>query len=280
MRNLYACATLSPHTLQLILTVQDKNFDKLAQKFAKNIYGTPKGEIRAAVLWRDLTTALAQLGDKKLRILDAGGGFGYLSQNLARLGHEVLLCDISAEMLTQAKEQIDAANTPLNIRLVHAPIQALSVAEHGTFDLILCHAVVEWLADAKSTMENLLAMLKPNGLFSLMFYNKEAMRFHALVSGNFDYVAADLKVKKKVRLTPTHPLYIHEVKQWFNEWNMTLTTQSGVRVIHDYLKRNQVEDFDYQKLLAMELEYSQREPYISLGRYVHFLGQSPTTANL
>ncbi|MFB2752662.1 methyltransferase domain-containing protein [Shewanella xiamenensis] len=258
--------------------MQDKNFDKLAQKFAKNIYGTPKGEIRAAVLWRDLAPALAQFGDKKLRILDAGGGFGYFSQKLARLGHEVVLCDISAEMLAQAKEQIDASDTPLAISLVHSPIQALSIAEHGMFDLILCHAVVEWLVDAKTTMEGLLTMLKPNGLFSLMFYNKEAMRFHALVSGNFDYVAADLKVKKKVRLTPTHPLYIHDVKQWFAEWHMTLLRESGVRVIHDYLKKQQTADFDYQKLLAMELEYSQREPYISLGRYVHFLGQSAATS--
>ena len=254
--------------------MQDKNFDKLAQKFAKNIYGTPKGEIRAAVLWRDLSPALSQLGDKKLRILDAGGGFGYFSQKLARLGHEVVLCDISAEMLAQAQEQISASPLPLNITLVHAPIQDLSVEQHGVFDLILCHAVVEWLVDAKTTMEGLLTMLRPNGLFSLMFYNKEAMRFHALVSGNFDYVAADLKVKKKVRLTPTHPLYIHEVKQWFSEWDMALVTQSGVRVIHDYLKKNQAADFDYQKLLTMELQYSQREPYISLGRYVHFLGQS------
>ena len=258
--------------------MQDKNFDKLAQKFAKNIYGTPKGEIRAAVLWRDLAPALAQFGNKKLRILDAGGGFGYFSQKLARLGHEVVLCDISAEMLAQAKEQIDASDTPLAISLVHSPIQALSIAEHGMFDLILCHAVVEWLVDAKTTMEGLLTMLKPNGLFSLMFYNKEAMRFHALVSGNFDYVAADLKVKKKVRLTPTHPLYIHDVKQWFSEWHMTLQRESGVRVIHDYLKKQQAADFDYQKLLAMELEYSQREPYISLGRYVHFLGQSAATS--
>ncbi|QYJ79261.1 methyltransferase domain-containing protein [Shewanella acanthi] len=253
--------------------MQDKNFDKLAQKFAKNIYGTPKGEIRAAVLWRDISPALAQFGEQKLRILDAGGGFGYFSQKLARLGHEVVLCDISAEMLAQAKAQIDASETLLNIRLVHAPIQELSVAEHGMFDVILCHAVVEWLVDAKSTMEGLLEMLKPSGLFSLMFYNKEAMRFHALVSGNFDYVAADLKVKKKVRLTPTHPLYIQDVNQWFQEWRMGLITQSGVRVIHDYLKQNRGTDIDYDKLLTMELEYSQREPYISLGRYVHFLGQ-------
>lgn len=254
--------------------MQDKNFDKLAHKFAKNIYGTPKGEIRAAVLWRDLSSALAPFGDKKLRILDAGGGFGFFSQKLARLGHEVVLCDISQEMLIQAQAHIDASTEPLNIELIHAPIQALSVEQNGVFDLILCHAVVEWLTDAQRTMEGLLTMLKPNGLFSLMFYNKEAMRFHALISGNFDYVAADLKVKKKVRLTPTHPLYIQEVKQWFMDWEMTLISQSGVRVIHDYLKKSQAADFDYQKLLQMELEYSQREPYISLGRYVHFLGIS------
>ncbi|WP_163202652.1 methyltransferase domain-containing protein, partial [Citrobacter koseri] len=71
-----------------------------------------------------LAPALAQFGDKKLRILDAGGGFGYFSQKLARLGHEVVLCDISAEMLAQAKEQIDASDTPLAISLVHSPIQA------------------------------------------------------------------------------------------------------------------------------------------------------------
>lgn len=177
--------------------MQDKNFDKLAHKFAKNIYGTPKGEIRAAVLWRDLSSALAPFGDKKLRILDAGGGFGFFSQKLARLGHEVVLCDISQEMLIQAQAHIDASTEPLNIELIHAPIQALSVEQNGVFDLILCHAVVEWLTDAQRTMEGLLTMLKPNGLFSLMFYNKEAMRFHALISGNFDYVAADLKVKKK-----------------------------------------------------------------------------------
>ncbi|NMH66852.1 methyltransferase domain-containing protein [Shewanella salipaludis] len=252
--------------------MQDKNFDKLAQKFAKNIYGTPKGEIRAAVLWRDLQPALAALGDRKLRILDAGGGFGFFSQKLAALGHQVVLCDISAAMLAQARQQIDAAAMPLDIRLLHAPIQALSLAEHGRFDLILCHAVAEWLSDARQTLTDLLTLLAPGGLFSLMFYNKEAMRFHNLVSGNFDYVEQDFKVKKKVGLTPPHPLYIQQVRAWFDAWRLTLECQSGVRVIHDYLKHQQPHNFSQQKLLQMELQYSQQEPYLSLGRYVHFIG--------
>ncbi|MCW3171336.1 methyltransferase domain-containing protein [Shewanella subflava] len=253
--------------------MQDKNFDKLSQKFAKNIYGTTKGEIRAAVLWRDLAPQIAALGNKSLRILDAGGGFGFLSQKLAAMGHEVVLCDISEQMLAQAKQQIDAANTPLNITLVHSPIQALTTEQHGQFDVVLCHAVAEWLIDAQTTLKGLLALLKPQGLFSLMFYNKEAMRFHSLVSGNFDYVMRDMKVKKKVGLTPTHPLYIEDVRLWFNQWQLTMVCQSGVRVINDYLKHHLPPNFDTQQLIEMELLYSQREPYLSLGRYVHFLAK-------
>ncbi|WP_394130354.1 methyltransferase domain-containing protein [Shewanella maritima] len=253
--------------------MKDKNFDKLTQKFAKNIYGTTKGEIRAAVLWRDLMPAIEQLGKTKIRILDAGGGFGYLSQKLAQQGHEVVLCDISENMLEQAKQQIDASDTPLDITLVHSAIQDLDVSQLGQFDLVMCHAVAEWLSDAQATLQGLLAFIKPTGLFSLMFYNKEALRFHSLVSGNLDYVAKGLKVKKKIGLTPTYPLYIDQVTDWFNQWQLTLQCQSGVRVINDYLKTHLPENFDKQQLIEMELKYSQRQPYLSLGRYIHFIGQ-------
>ncbi len=255
--------------------VQDKNFDALAGKFAKNIYGTPKGEVRAAVLWRDLSQAMAQLPKGPLRILDAGGGFGFFSQKLAKLGHSVTLCDISSEMLALGKAQIEAyeksSGETLDISLIHAPIQSLTQETLGQFDLILCHAVAEWLSDAKQTLGDLTGLLKPDGLFSLMFYNKEAMRFHSLISGNFDYVAADFKVKKKVGLTPSYPLYIQDVRKWVEDWQMELVSESGVRVIHDYLKTHQPPNSDFSQLLEMELQYSTHPAYVGLGRYVHFI---------
>ncbi|MBR9727584.1 methyltransferase domain-containing protein [Shewanella intestini] len=253
--------------------MQDKNFDKLAKKFSKNIYGTTKGEIRAAVLMRDLLPAISQLNRTKLRILDAGGGFGFISQKLAAMGHQIVLCDISANMLEQAKEQIAQAEQPLNITLVHSAIQDLSADELGQFDVVMCHAVAEWLSDAETTLNHLLNFIKPDGLFSLMFYNKEALRFHSLVSGNLDYVERGLKVKKKIGLTPNYPLYIEQVRQWFNDWQLQLLCQSGVRVINDYLKQSLPANFDTKQLIEMELRYSQREPYLSLGRYIHFIGQ-------
>lgn len=45
--------------------MQDRNFDDIAEKFARNIYGTTKGKIRQAVVWQDLTGLLAQLPQRR-----------------------------------------------------------------------------------------------------------------------------------------------------------------------------------------------------------------------
>ncbi|MBF3321068.1 tRNA uridine 5-oxyacetic acid(34) methyltransferase CmoM, partial [Leptospira borgpetersenii serovar Hardjo-bovis] len=34
--------------------MRDRNFDDIAEKFARNIYGTTKGQLRQAILWQDL----------------------------------------------------------------------------------------------------------------------------------------------------------------------------------------------------------------------------------
>ena len=54
--------------------MQDRNFDDIAEKFSRNIYGTTKGQ--RAILWQDLEPLLAQTGPGPLRVLDAGGGEG------------------------------------------------------------------------------------------------------------------------------------------------------------------------------------------------------------
>lgn len=56
--------------------MQDRNFDDIAEKFSRNIYGTTKGQLRQAILWQDLDRVLAEMGPQKLRVLDAGGGEG------------------------------------------------------------------------------------------------------------------------------------------------------------------------------------------------------------
>ena len=47
--------------------MQDRNFDDIAEKFSRNIYGTTKGQLRQAILWQDLDHVLAEMGPQKLR---------------------------------------------------------------------------------------------------------------------------------------------------------------------------------------------------------------------
>ena len=51
--------------------MQDRNFDDIAEKFSRNIYGTTKGQLRQAILWQDLDRVLAEMGPQS-KWLSAG----------------------------------------------------------------------------------------------------------------------------------------------------------------------------------------------------------------
>ena len=44
--------------------MRDRNFDDIAEKFSRNIYGTTKGQLRQTILWQDLDKLLADLTAK------------------------------------------------------------------------------------------------------------------------------------------------------------------------------------------------------------------------
>ncbi len=271
------CARISALCLMRNMkwSLMDHSFDGMAEKFAQNIYGTSKGRIRAAVVWQDLQGCLSRLGDRPLRVLDAGGGFGFFAQRLAQMGHQIELCDLSEEMLELGREQIREKGLEAKIRLIHCPIQDLGLHVQGEFDLILCHAVLEWLSEPRQTLLSLLGFLAPGGIISLLFYNRHALLFQSLVVGNFDYIKAGLIKKRKQKLTPSNPQIPEEVYDWLLRGGLKIIGKSGVRVIHDYMRHKQDQSEKFDDLLEMEQRYCRQEPYISLGRYIHVMAQRP-----
>ena len=100
----------------------DKNFDDLAPRFQRKIYGGLKGQIRLAVLEKDLgeffPRALLPAQDKPLNILDAGGGSGPFSVSLATFGHHITLCDLSGNMLEQARTRFSDQGLSDRLKIV------------------------------------------------------------------------------------------------------------------------------------------------------------------
>lgn len=248
----------------------DRNFDNIAAKFGRNIYDTTKGKIRQQVLLRDLgQLAILQ---QPCRILDVGAGQGQIALQLTAMGHQVLLTDISAEMLAIAQQTALALN--LSAEFQQISLSELVLQHQQRYQLILCHAMLEWLAEPQLAIAQLKQLLAPGGIVSLMFYNKDAKRLSNIIYGNFAYVAADMQVKKKVRLSPQNPLQPKEVLTWCQNAGFKLIAKTGVRCFHDYLRNPEQQQTEFEQLLALELEYNQIEPYASLGRYQHFLLQA------
>ncbi|WP_333608230.1 methyltransferase domain-containing protein [Arsukibacterium sp.] len=249
----------------------DRNFDSIAAKFQRNIYQSSKGQLRQAVLMRDLN-GLALLS-APCHILDVGGGQGQIALQLAERGHQLLLTDISADMLALAEQQVQARQLMAQVSLAQLSLQQLALRPER-YALVLCHAVLEWLADPAEAIVQLRSLLLPGGVLSLMFYNVHAKRFSNILYGNFDYVQAGLQVKKTVSLSPQNPILPEQVEQWCSQNGLAILSKTGVRCFHDYLRDRRLQQSHYPQLLELEMAYNQQEPYLLLGRYQHWLLQA------
>lgn len=247
---------------------QDQNFDTHSNTFKNNIYGSSKGKIREAVLLRDLSEYLA--GKSNLTILDIGGGQGQIALQLAQMGHSVTIADVSKEMLELAEK--NATEQGLNnLSYVHQPLQNLPAKLNQKYDLVLCHAVFEWLEDPKGAFQILADFCQQQGAISLMFYNAVGQMYSNLCYGNFEYIDAGLKAKKVVKLNPQSALAPEVVLQWGQELKLTKQFLSGVRCFHDNMRDINHWQSKLAQITEKELEYSRKEPYCYMARYIHVL---------
>ncbi len=257
---------------------QDKNFNTLAERFEKSVYGGLKGEIRLAVLWKDLQPVLANLQQKKsapLRILDVGAGLAQLSIRLAALGHEVTVNDVSKVMLEKAKAHARVIGVEQNIHWLCCAYQNLPENFHAqSFDLVLCHALLEWLEQPELLIPALEPLIASGGYLSLCFYNPAGKVYRNLIRGNFNWVKnEDMFTSDVGSLTPNKACSIDEVRSWLAAVNLRIESESGLRVFHDYVVVKRGGNALPDQILEMELEFSNKEPYKWLGRYLHVVAR-------
>lgn len=245
--------------------MSDCYFDELASQFAKKIYGKTKGAIRLAVIKQDLSPILSE---HPLRILDIGAGLGHISLWLAEQGHQVTVTEPSPIMLEQAKLQFQEAG--ISAEFIEQPWQQLAFDE--PFDLVICHAVLEWLEAPFSILPTLKRLTKPTGYLSLAFYNKDALIYYNLLKSNFRKLKKQHFTGDKNSLTPKNPIAPLELQQHMTEqWNISL--QSGIRVFYDYMPLEFKRIPSEADIIEMELNYCKHPTFSGLGRYIHWLCQ-------
>ncbi|MDC0173197.1 methyltransferase domain-containing protein [Gammaproteobacteria bacterium] len=252
-------------------TGEDRNFDDLTEKFSSKVYGGLKGDIRLAVIWRDLLAVIPTIKHSKpIRVLDIGGGLGQMSVRFAELGHCVTYNDLSANMTAAAKRSANTAGVEDAIVWHQCAYQDLDTQELGLFDLILCHAVLEWLGKPEELLSQLIRHSSCGAFISLTFYNHNALVYRNLIRGNFKMLESGFKADPG-SLTPHSPFQPELVKNWSEKLGLKLIKSSGIRVFHDYVSTVRGGHENPQAVIDAELVYSQIEPFKWLGRYIHFV---------
>ncbi|WP_263265011.1 methyltransferase domain-containing protein [Pseudomonas sp. RIT-PI-S] len=245
--------------------MKDRHFDELAVRFAEKIYGGAKGAIRLAVLQADLLEALPA---RPLRVLDVGAGLGHMGAWLAAQGHRVTLAEPAAPMLAAARERFLEAG--LEGTFIQASWQELAEQPGEPYDLVLCHAVLEWLADPTAIFPALARWVAPEGWLSLAFYNRDALVYRNLLKGHFRKLRENNLAGEKQSLTPQMPLDPRELEaQLADAWRVEC--RSGVRVFHDYMPAEFQAKASSTDLVSMELEYRRHPAFAGLGRYLHWI---------
>ena len=163
-----------------------------ADKYAAYLK-TPGGRLRSELAWENVRRFLPG-NASECRALDVGGGTGFVSAQLARLGFEVVLLDGSGDMLRIARQEKEARGVTARISFCHADVGQLPrIFEAESFDVVVCHNLLEYTEDPSATIRDIAHVLRKDGVFSILVRNRagEVLK-EAVKSRDWKLAAANL----------------------------------------------------------------------------------------
>ncbi|BEP15470.1 methyltransferase [Acidothermaceae bacterium B102] len=247
---------------------------------------------RNAVVWSTLRDALAvQLqpdpahpGDQVLLdILDAGGGTGGFAVPLAELGHRVTVVDPSPDSLAALERRAAEAGIQ-TIRGVQGDAAGLQeVAGPESYDVVLCHHVLEVVDDPAVAIAAMVRVLRHGGLLSVLVSNVNGAVLSRAVAGRLDE-AVELLEDSTGHAGPNDPL----VRRYDRPRLLAQLAQAGLevealhgsRVFGDLLPGTllEIDPAAAEALRRLEELVAGRPEFTDVAAALHALGRRPGPA--
>jgi S-adenosylmethionine-dependent methyltransferase len=254
-------------------------FQSEADKYAAYLE-TPEGRLRLDLPFANLQEFLPMpAGQSPLCALDLGCGTGANGLRLARLGFQVTLLDSSPAMLDIAKRAAQEAQIAEKIEAKHGDAdQLVNLFQVGTFDVILCHNVLEFVENPGAVLHAAQRALRnASAMLSVLVRNRagEVLK-SAIVSGDLAAVDHNLTDEwgsealygGKVRLfTPG------TTRAMLKEASLEVVAERGVRVLSDYLSPRVSLSAEYERIFALERRLGRRPDFAAVARYTHYLAR-------
>jgi S-adenosylmethionine-dependent methyltransferase len=254
-----------------------ERFQSSAQKYASYLE-TPEGRLRLDLPLANLQEFLPE-GPRPLHALDVGGGTGANSVRVARLGFEVTLLDSSPAMLDIAERAGREAGVGEKIILkIGDAAQLVNLFTPRSFDLILCHNILEFVEDPFAVLRDAARALRnSSSTLSVLVRNRpgEVLKAAllngdlAMAEGNLTSEWADESLYGgKVRLFTAESL-----RAALEAASLVVIATRGVRVIADYLPQKISRSAEYESVLEFERKLGCRPEFVAVARYTHCIAR-------
>lgn len=234
--------------------------------------------------WGRLRYTLAEhnlrrhLDGRPLKVLDVAGGNGVEAVRMAASGHDVTVVDYSTEMLASARSLAVSTGVAHRVTCVESDAAKLGdVVDEAAYDLVLCHNLLQYVADVESTLVTVLAPLRPGGLLSVLAANAHSEPLRTAVR-DMDLAAALESLDAphhytKTFGTPVYPRTAEEVSTVLRGLGVGVLGHYGIRSVCDYIPDDE-RKYDatfFAELERLEIALSDRMPYMLTARLFHLV---------
>ena len=253
-----------------------------ADKYADYLK-TPSGRLRSELAWKNLRRFLPS-NTPQGRALDVGGGTGFASVQLARMGYEVVLLDSSEEMLRIAREHAGVGNVPTRISFRHDDARRLpELFDAESFDVAVCHNLLEFFENPLSIVRGIANVLRKDAVLSALVRNRagEVLK-NAIKSRDWKLAAANLTAETVLDSLYDEPVRVFalaEVRELLALAGLEIIAEHGVRVFCYYVDLENPADAEYSQIFELELALGVRPEFAAIARYIQVIARRSGTSS-
>ncbi|MCD9197539.1 class I SAM-dependent methyltransferase [Aeromicrobium wangtongii] len=196
------------------------------------------GPVRSELMWQAVADAVTMAGGSSLLdVLDLGGGTGGDAVRLAQSGHRVTVVDPSPDALASLHRRGVEAGLAVPVTGVQGDASDLPAhVAPASFDLVMCHGVLEHVDDPGEALDTVATVLRPGGHVSVMVAGRNAAVAARALAG--DFVTAQTLLGRTaadwdLRSMGPRRFVVAEVEQLLVERGFQPVESSGVRVFAD-----------------------------------------------
>jgi len=257
----------------------DDRFQKGAREYAAYLQ-TFEGRLRADLAFANLQAFLSPLQfNKPIHALDVGCGTGATALRLARCGCHVTALDSSQAMLDIGRRAAQEAGLASEVALrVGDASQLIELFSAESFDLVLCHNILEYVDDPATVLRGAARVLRDTpATLSIVVRSQAGEVLKAAIHAG-DLAAAEANLDAEwgfeslyggsVRLFTSQRL-----QEMLQAASLELIAERGIRVLADYLPSSISRDAEYERILDLERKLGRRPEFAAIARYTHYLAR-------